>query len=74
MDDPFIRALSSAIWICNGFARRLDTLWIRYGVCYREGWRDIYREEEKGKMTQCLWKLIIIEILCIKKGYICYIW
>lgn len=33
-----------------------------------------YREEEKGKMTQCLWKLIIIEILCVKKGYICYIW
>lgn len=49
MDDPFIRALSSAIWICNGFARRLDTLWIRYGVCYREGWRDILSGRGKGE-------------------------
>lgn len=35
MDDPFIRALSSAIWICNGFARRLDSVDLLWSLLLR---------------------------------------
>lgn len=74
MDDPFIRALSCAIWICNGLAWGLDTLWICYEVCIereREGDGEIFigRKREKrweNSEWQCLWKLII-EILRVKK-------
>lgn len=66
MDDPFIRALSCAIWICNGFvARRLDTRGFVMEFVIEKERRDIYREKNDEKiLNDSVYEIYYRNIMC----------